>query len=165
MKKILHALLLFLTIAGYSQETRTITGIILDESDKSPIPGASIFVENNSISNKTSMAGIIESSTIGTTTDFDGKFQLRIAKNVTSLRVNFMGYISYTLELSSSQKDYTVNLKSETAKLGRSVSSSLAFPSSSQDLRKSNIPSKSISTWKITRSILPAINSLIEDSF
>nr|WP_315245843.1 SusC/RagA family TonB-linked outer membrane protein [uncultured Flavobacterium sp.] len=116
MKKILHALLLFLAIAGYSQETRTITGIILDESDKSPIPGASIFVENNSISNKTSMAGIIESSTIGTTTDFDGKFQLRIAKNVTSLRVTFMGYVSYTLDLSA-QKDYTINLKSETAKL------------------------------------------------
>ncbi len=116
MKKILHALLLFLAIAGYSQETRTITGIILDESDKSPIPGASIFVENNSISNKTSMAGIIESSTIGTTTDFDGKFQLKIAKNVTSLRVTFMGYVSYTLELSA-QRDYTINLKSETAKL------------------------------------------------
>ncbi|HEX8015704.1 MAG TPA: SusC/RagA family TonB-linked outer membrane protein, partial [Flavobacterium sp.] len=77
---------------------------------------ASIFVENNSISNKTSMAGIIESSTIGTTTDFDGKFQLRIAKNVTSLRVTFMGYVSYTLDLSA-QKDYTINLKSETAKL------------------------------------------------
>ncbi|PXY46113.1 SusC/RagA family TonB-linked outer membrane protein [Flavobacterium hydrophilum] len=116
MKKILHALLLFLAIAGYSQETRTITGIILDESDKSPIPGASIFVENNSISNKTSMAGIIQSSTIGTTTDFDGKFQLKIAKNVTSLRVTFMGYVSYTLDLSA-QRDYTINLKSETAKL------------------------------------------------
>ncbi|GGF23192.1 SusC/RagA family TonB-linked outer membrane protein [Flavobacterium limi] len=116
MKKILHALLLFLAIAGYSQETRTITGIIQDESDKSPIPGASIFVENNSISNKTSMAGIIESSTIGTTTDFDGKFQLKIAKNVTSLRVTFMGYVSYTLDLSA-QRDYTINLKSETAKL------------------------------------------------
>ena len=76
MKKILHALLLFLAIAGYSQETRTITGIIQDEADLSPIPGASIFVENNSISNKTAMAGIIQSEAIGTTTDFDGKFVL-----------------------------------------------------------------------------------------
>ncbi|GAA3777497.1 SusC/RagA family TonB-linked outer membrane protein [Flavobacterium ginsengiterrae] len=116
MKKILHALLLFLAIAGYSQETRTITGIIQDEADLSPIPGASIFVENNSISNKTAMAGIIQSEAIGTTTDFDGKFSLKIAKNVTSLRVVFMGYKSYTLELDG-QKNYTVNLKSETAKL------------------------------------------------
>jgi len=116
MRKILHALLLLLAIAGYSQETRTITGIILDENDKTPIPGASIFVENNSISSKTSMAGIIQSSSIGTTTDFDGKFQLKIAKNITSLRITFMGYISYTLDLSA-QKDYTINLKSETAKL------------------------------------------------
>ncbi|GAA6767001.1 SusC/RagA family TonB-linked outer membrane protein [Flavobacterium johnsoniae] len=116
MKKILHALLLFLAIAGYSQETRTITGIIQDEADLSPIPGASIFVENNSISNKTAMAGIIQSEAIGTTTDFDGKFTLKIAKNVTSLRVVFMGYKSYTLELDG-QKNYTVNLKSETAKL------------------------------------------------
>ncbi|WP_166923609.1 SusC/RagA family TonB-linked outer membrane protein [Flavobacterium poyangense] len=117
MRKFLHALLLLLAIAGYSQETRTISGIILDENDKSPIPGASIFVESNSISSKTSMAGIIQSETIGTTTDFDGKFQLKIAKNVTSLRVTFMGYTSYTLELSTSQKDYTITLRSETAKL------------------------------------------------
>jgi TonB-linked SusC/RagA family outer membrane protein len=116
MRKILHALLLLLAIAGYSQETRTITGIIQDEADLSPIPGASIFVENNSISNKTSYAGIIQSEGIGTTTDFDGKFTLKIAKNITSLRVTFMGYKSYTLELDA-QKYYTVNLKSETAKL------------------------------------------------
>jgi TonB-linked SusC/RagA family outer membrane protein len=62
------------------------------------------------------MAGIIQSEAIGTTTDFDGKFTLKIAKNVTSLRVVFMGYKSYTLELDG-QKNYTVNLKSETAKL------------------------------------------------
>lgn len=116
MKKILHALLLFLAIAGYAQETRTITGIIQDEADLSPIPGASIFVENNSISNKTAMAGIIQSEGIGTTTDFDGKFSLKISKNITSLRVTFMGYKSYTLELSA-QKNYTINLTSETAKL------------------------------------------------
>jgi TonB-linked SusC/RagA family outer membrane protein len=116
MKKILHALLLLLAIAGYSQETRTITGIIQDETDLSPIPGASIFVENNSISNRTSYAGIIQSEGIGTTTDFDGKFTLKIGKNITSLRVTFMGYKSYTLELDA-QKNYTVNLKSETAKL------------------------------------------------
>ncbi|MCV2483424.1 SusC/RagA family TonB-linked outer membrane protein [Flavobacterium sp. SH_e] len=116
MKKILHALLLFLAIAGYSQESRTITGIIQDEADLAPIPGASIFVENNSISNKTAMAGIIHSEAIGTTSDFDGKFTLKIGKNVTSLRVTFMGYKSYTLELDA-QKNYTVNLTSETAKL------------------------------------------------
>ncbi|MEN2401144.1 SusC/RagA family TonB-linked outer membrane protein [Flavobacterium sp. MC2016-06] len=117
MTKILHALLLFLAIAGYSQESRNITGIIIDETDKSPIPGASIFVENNSISSKTSMAGIIQSSAIGTTTDFDGKFQLKVPKNVTTLRVTFMGYTSYTLDLSTSQRDYTISLKSESAKL------------------------------------------------
>jgi len=116
MTKILHALLLFLAIAGYSQETRTITGIVQDATDSSPIPGASVFVENNSISNKTAMAGIIHSEAIGTTSDFDGKFTLKIGKNVTSLRVTFMGYKSYTLELSA-QKNYTVNLTSETAKL------------------------------------------------
>lgn len=116
MTKILHALLLFLAITGYSQESRTITGIIQDEADLSPIPGASVFVENNSISNKTAMAGIIHSEAIGTTSDFDGKFTLKIGKNVTSLRVTFMGYKSYTLELSA-QKNYTVNLTSETAKL------------------------------------------------
>ena len=60
MTKILQALLLFLAIAGYSQETRTISGIILDENDHQPIPGASIFVENNSIGSKTSQSGIAQ---------------------------------------------------------------------------------------------------------
>ncbi|HEY1193792.1 SusC/RagA family TonB-linked outer membrane protein [Flavobacterium sp.] len=117
MTKILQALLLFLAIAGYSQESRTISGIVLDENDKSPIPGASIFVENNSISSKTAMAGIIQSESIGTTSDFDGKFQLRVPKNVTALRITFMGYKAYTLDLSSSQKEYTISLKSEVGKL------------------------------------------------
>ncbi len=67
-------------------------------------------------SNKTALAGIIQSEAIGTTPDFDGKFTLKIGKNVTSLRVTFMGYKSYTLELDS-QKNYTINLKSESAKL------------------------------------------------
>jgi len=116
MTKILQALLLFLAIAGYSQETRTISGIILDENDHQPIPGASIFVENNSIGSKTSQSGIIQSESIGTTTDFDGKFQLKIGKKVTTLRITFMGYQPYTLELSA-QKEYTINLKSEVAKL------------------------------------------------
>ncbi|MBZ4033514.1 SusC/RagA family TonB-linked outer membrane protein [Flavobacterium sp. 17A] len=117
MTKILQALLLFLAIAGYSQESRTISGIVLDETDKSPVPGASIFVENNSISSKTAMAGIIQSESIGTTSDFDGKFQLKVPKNVTALRITFMGYKAYTLDLSSSQKEYTISLKSDIGKL------------------------------------------------
>ncbi|RXM47607.1 SusC/RagA family TonB-linked outer membrane protein [Flavobacterium sp. YO12] len=116
MKNFLNILLLFLAVAGYSQDNRTITGIILDEADQSPIPGASVFVENNSISNKTSLAGVIHSEAIGTTTDFDGKFQLKISKNVTSLRVTFMGYKPYTLEITS-QKEYTIRLKSDVAQL------------------------------------------------
>ena len=107
MKKILHALLLFLAIAGYSQETRTITGIILDESDKSPIPGASIFVENNSISNKTSMAGIIESSTIGTTTDFDGLYSIEVQKGQT-LVFTYVGLETQTIVVGDAA---TINVK------------------------------------------------------
>lgn len=112
MRKLLNALLLLLTIAGYAQETRTITGKVIDSQDKLPIPGATIYAENTSVSNSTKQEGVIESASIGTISDMDGNFELKINKEITSLRVSFIGYKPFTLQITA-QKNYTISLKSD----------------------------------------------------
>jgi len=112
MKRLLILMTLLLSLAGYSQESRTITGKVIDAQDKLPMPGVSIYVENKSIATKTGQSGIIESTGVGTVTDMDGNFKLEITKDVKSLRVSFIGYESYLIDLTS-QSHYTVNLKSD----------------------------------------------------
>lgn len=60
----------------YTEETRRINGLVLDESNF-PIPGASVFVMGTKIA---------------TITDFDGKFTLNIPVNLTTLSVSYMGF-------------------------------------------------------------------------
>ena len=74
--------LLFLSLAAgsatfqiYAQQSRPVSGVITDETN-SGVPGASI---------------IIEGSTTGTVTDFDGKFSIRAASNDV-LVISFVGY-------------------------------------------------------------------------
>lgn len=112
MRKLLNALLLLLTIAGYAQETRTITGKVIDSQDQLPIPGTTIYAENTSVSNSTKQEGVIESASIGTITDMDGNFELKINKEIRTLRVSFIGYKPFTLEITA-QKSYTISLKSD----------------------------------------------------
>jgi TonB-linked SusC/RagA family outer membrane protein len=112
MKKMLFVLILLLAYAGYAQDSRTITGKVIDINDKLPIPGASIYVENKSISNSTKQAGIIQSESIGTITDMDGNFELKIKNDITTLRVSFMGYQPYSIEITA-QKNYNISLTSD----------------------------------------------------
>lgn len=112
MRKLLNALLLLLTIAGYAQETRTITGKVIDFQDQLPIPGATVYAENTSVSNSTKQEGVIESASIGTITDMDGNFELKLNKEIRTLRVSFIGYKPFTIEITT-QKNYIISLKSD----------------------------------------------------
>jgi TonB-linked SusC/RagA family outer membrane protein len=116
MKKILYALCLLLACVGYAQDSRIITGKVIDAKDKLPIPGASIYAENRSISNSTRQAGIIQSESIGAVTDMDGNFQLKIKNDITDLRVSFMGYQPYSIEVTG-QKTYNISLTSDVNQL------------------------------------------------
>jgi TonB-linked SusC/RagA family outer membrane protein len=116
MKKLIYILTLLLTVVGYAQETRTIKGKVIDYQDKLPIPGATVYVENSSVSNSTNQKGVIESASIGTVTDFDGNFELKIDKSTTSVRVTFMGYQSYTINVTA-QNSYNISLKADLSEL------------------------------------------------
>ncbi|KQB42768.1 SusC/RagA family TonB-linked outer membrane protein [Flavobacterium aquidurense] len=115
MKNLFYMLSFLLTLSGYAQE-RTIKGKVLDAKDGLPIPGVTVFLENSSVSNNTQQKGVIQSASLGTVTDFDGAFEFKINSNVKSLRVTYMGYLPYTIDITA-QNNYTISLKSDVSEL------------------------------------------------
>ncbi|MEC4053377.1 SusC/RagA family TonB-linked outer membrane protein [Myroides odoratimimus] len=109
MKK-LFLLFSLLTISlAFAQEKRVITGLVQDSVDKLGLPGASVIVETQTVSNATSQAGIVESTSIGTMTDFDGNFTLEVPQDTKSIRISFIGYESKLITLNT-KGHYVVTL-------------------------------------------------------
>ena len=82
MKKIiLFFVITFCSISVFSQSGYTISGKIIDEATKQPLPGASVFAEN---------------TTIGTATNEQGFFTLRLPGGGYSIAVTFTGYQTET---------------------------------------------------------------------
>lgn len=109
MKK-LFLLFSLLTISlAFAQEKRVITGLVQDSTDKLGLPGASVIVETQTVSNATTQAGIVESTSIGTMTDFDGNFTLEVPKDTKSIRISFIGYESKLITLGA-KGNYIVTL-------------------------------------------------------
>jgi TonB-linked SusC/RagA family outer membrane protein len=85
----LTLLLLSLIIAPASvfadspQQTRTISGVVVGE-DSEPVIGAGITIPGTSI---------------GTVTDVDGKFQIQVPANKSTIQVTYLGYRTQTLSV------------------------------------------------------------------
>lgn len=76
MKKKYFAMVAFLiTAVAFSQGT--ITGTVIDGDGGTPLPGATV---------------VIEGTTNGTSTDFDGNFTIDVAENTGNLLVSYIGY-------------------------------------------------------------------------
>src|SRR5579871_6317020 len=78
MKKILLTKFLFLVFAtaALQAQTRTISGTVTTADDGTPLPGVSI---------------VVKGSTVGSTTDADGKFSLSVSESDV-LVLSFIGY-------------------------------------------------------------------------
>ncbi|MGB5942123.1 MAG: carboxypeptidase-like regulatory domain-containing protein [Leeuwenhoekiella sp.] len=88
MKKVTNLLYLvfFLaTMVSYGQGV--ITGTVFDDSTDGPLPGANV-----------SVAG----SSTGTTTDFDGKFELRVVKGSGTIKISYVGFLPKTIPFTAS---------------------------------------------------------------
>ena len=77
------------------QQTKTVTGQVVDETGE-PVIGASVLVEG---------------TTNGTITDFDGKFALQVPSGK-KVVISFVGYISQTI-VPKQGKDFKVVLKED----------------------------------------------------
>ena len=80
-KSVLLLLVAFNYITAFSQSGYTISGKIVDETTKQPLQGASVFAEN---------------TTIGTATNDQGIFSLRLPDGGYSIVVTFTGYQTET---------------------------------------------------------------------
>jgi len=99
MKKLgIIALFLFLGIGTTLAQTQVVKGSVIDESGE-PIIGATVSVKG---------------TTTATITDIDGKFQITVAKNVTSLTFTYVGHATIEEKISANM---TVVMKSSSTEL------------------------------------------------
>ncbi|MDQ6470345.1 TonB-dependent receptor [Flavobacterium sp. LHD-80] len=102
MKTIYKKLLfLFLLLPFTVLAQSTLNGTVVDKATGQPIPGVNVNVQG---------------SKAGTSTDFDGKFQLPNLKNGDKIVVSFIGYVSSTVTFSG-QKNVSVTLEEDTNQL------------------------------------------------
>lgn len=110
MKKAFILLPLLAAQIAFAQEKKTITGKIDDGDTSRVIAGASIKIETQSVSTKTNQAGVIESVSIGTITDKNGKFILEIPADTKSVSISYLGYEPKVLQIYEGQNNYNITL-------------------------------------------------------
>lgn len=98
MKKLMLWFLLILPFSLVAQNIQTIKGTVT-ATDGSRLPGASVFVDKNTIGETTNIEGVIKNFSIGTTTDIDGNFTLEVPKEITELRCSYIGYKTKTVDI------------------------------------------------------------------
>ncbi|MBD0402886.1 TonB-dependent receptor [Flammeovirga sp. EKP202] len=96
---IVSVFLLLTTFGAYAQD-RMISGIVNDEM-KSPLPGVNV---------------IIKGTTLGTTTDFEGKFSLNVPEGNETLLVTYIGYFDQEVTIGNKTK-FTIQLKVDAEQL------------------------------------------------
>lgn len=94
MKRVIQSFMLICMLAfinTVSAQDRTVSGTIVDQDDNQPLSGVSVAVKNSSV---------------GTTTDADGKFSLRVPSGKNQLEISYAGYQKQTVSINGN----TVNL-------------------------------------------------------
>jgi len=81
------ALLLMAGLQGLLAQTRVISGVVTSSEDKSPIPGVTI---------------VVKSTTIGTTTNIDGKYVLSVPSKYDVLTYSYVGMKSKDVKIGES---------------------------------------------------------------
>lgn len=95
--------ILVFNVALFAQNT-TVTGVVVSETDGFPIPGVNIVVKN---------------TTKGTTTDFDGRYQIDVAKG-NILQFSYLGFITKSVTFDN-LKTINITLAEDVAKLDEVV--------------------------------------------
>ncbi|MEO6520578.1 MAG: SusC/RagA family TonB-linked outer membrane protein [Mucilaginibacter sp.] len=85
-RAVLLFLLIFIFPYGASAQTRNITGTITDASNGDPLIGAAVRVSGTSL---------------GASTDFNGKFKLSIPESAKTIEISFLGYKAQTITLTA----------------------------------------------------------------
>lgn len=113
MRKLFFLFVLGLPLLAAAQETRKITGQVLDLSSGQPLPGATVFIDPKA-------PEAASYSPAGTVTDVNGKFEFTLPVTVKSVVVSFIGYEVFPLNIVG-KNDFTVRLKEEAKQLEEAV--------------------------------------------
>ena len=100
-KGVLLLIMFCLSFDVYSQNMKSVSGIVLDEN-REPVPGATVVVKG--------------STTYGTVTDMDGRFSFDIPEDENVIVVSFIGMQRQEVDVSS-QTNVRVMLESESVEL------------------------------------------------
>ena len=116
MKRLIY-FLIFMPLALIAQDQVLVTGTVIGGKPEMPIAGASVYVSSSMVGNQTDEKGILQGAMLGTTTDFDGNFELRVDPNIKSLVISYMGFESKTIELGNNTKNLRITLKESSENL------------------------------------------------
>src|SRR5674476_1567833 len=111
MRKIslLLAFLGFIGLQVVFAQTRDISGTVTSGEDGSSIPGTSI---------------VVKGTTLGTVTDMDGKFTLKVPQSAKTLMISFVGMVSTEVPITGAN-NYIIKLKSENISVNEVVVTAL----------------------------------------
>ncbi|MDG1039816.1 MAG: TonB-dependent receptor [Polaribacter sp.] len=144
MKKIIFILFLFASTLANSQSF-TISGKITDEN-KQPLVSASVFIKNTNN---------------GTSSDFDGNYQLKVTTGTHKVEVRFIGYksVSKTVTISNQSEIVNFNLQPENNVLDEVLVAAVRVKANSP-VTHSNLTKKEIAKRNLGQDIPMLMNYL-----
>jgi len=84
MKRSLQLITLFMLAFSTGMYAQSVTGTVTDASDGMTMPGVNV---------------IVQGTTVGATTDFDGNYQIELPEGSTVLEFSFMGYVTQSVNV------------------------------------------------------------------
>ena len=117
MKNLLYLVIFIPILTTAQQKQKLVSGTVVDAAMNMPIPGASVYISSSMVGSKAKEEGVLDGAMLGTTTDFDGHFELRIDDTVKSLLVSYMGFKTKTIDVSGAATDLTIVLEESTQNL------------------------------------------------
>ena len=120
MKKIalFLSILLFMGTLVANAQTRGVTGTVTSAEDGQPIPGVSVSVRG---------------TTLGTITNIDGIFDLKVPDDAGALVVSFVGMKTQNIELTSAS-DYTISLEPDLVGIDEVVVTAIGIERSAREI-------------------------------
>ncbi|QXP65124.1 SusC/RagA family TonB-linked outer membrane protein [Polaribacter sp. HaHaR_3_91] len=110
MNKLIY-ILIFIPSLLFAQQEKVINGKVMDAAFQMPIVGASVYASSAIIGNETNTKGVIQGTMLGTTTNFDGEFSLKVEADIKYILISYIGYETEKIDISNVTSNLTVVLK------------------------------------------------------
>ncbi|MGK7392709.1 MAG: SusC/RagA family TonB-linked outer membrane protein [Candidatus Cyclobacteriaceae bacterium M2_1C_046] len=120
MKKIVLMLFLGMTFVSYGvwAQERTVSGIVTDAENGSPLPGVNV---------------LLRGTTVGTTTDIDGNYKLLVPSEGGTLSFSFIGYTTVQVDIAG-RSVIDIQLESDIKQLSEVVVTAVGIESNKRAL-------------------------------